>query len=154
MDRFEKSEERQHERQLEALVATAMENNPASSLEAAAAFESAVAALRLEGQAAADFMLAMASRDVPVPQVHCLWLAIYEMGDSVAPGVDHVMRTGVQSARMQAVMTLCAFAEESSPEVKDACVASLRDAAASPDHESVRKIATVCLSRLSEKGII
>ena len=153
MDRIEKSEERQHEKQLEALVATAMENNPASSLEAAAAFESAVAALRLEGQAAADFMLAMASRDVPVPQVHCLWLAIYEMGDSVAPGVDHVMRTGVQSARMQAVMTLCAFAEES-PEIKDACVASLRDAAASPDHESVRKIATVCLSRLSEKGII
>ena len=153
MDRFEQSEERRHEKQLEALVATAMENNPASSLEAAAAFESAVAALRHEGQAAADFMLAMASRDVPVPQVHCLWLAIYEMGDSVAPGVDHVMRTGVQSARLQAVMTLCAFAEES-PEIKDACVASLRDAAASPDHESVRKIATVCLSRLSEKGII
>ncbi len=154
MDIFGKAARKQHER-LTALVVTVCENNPNSGPESAAAYDAAVAALRNEGEAAENFMLSVASQGVPASYVVTLWSAIYEVcGDAVAPAVVHVLRTGVSQARTQAAMMLSALAE-TSPGLRDDCLAALRGAAAQDEDEELRRLAAVLadgVERLAHGG--
>ena len=152
---FGKSEARQQQKRLEALLATAMQNNPTSSPKAEAAFQAAVEGLRSEGPAAEEYVLSVASKGAPFPYILCLWQAIYDMGESIVPSVVHVMKTGrAESARGQAVMALGTFAQTASQPVRNACVQEVRNAARQNDDEIIRTTAEAMLKVLADKGIV
>jgi hypothetical protein len=150
MGLFRKSEERRKEERLQALAAAVMENSPEyGGPEEAAAFHSAVAELRTEGPAAEDMMLSVAAQGVPFNYLLNLWQGIYDMGDTVAPGVDRVLKTGVAQARAQAAMVLGTFAQES-PAMRASCAAALREASAKEKDEAVLKVISIMLDKVTE----
>jgi hypothetical protein len=146
---FRKSVSRDRRERIMALIVTVCETNPKSGAEAAAAFDAAVEALRVEGEAAEDYMLTVASKGVPSPYEVNLWSAIYEVcGDAVVPAVAHVLTTGVVQARTQAATMLSAIAA-TSPEVREDCLTALREALESEEDEELREVITGLIEEAS-----
>ena len=156
MGLFGRSEAQKQEKRIQSTLATALKSNQAfSDAEPSAEYQSAIAALRREGPAAEEYMLAVASDGPPFPQNMVLWQAIYHMGESVVPGVTRVMKTSPNdSARAQAVLALGTFAETASPPVRLACLQEVRDAATRDDDAVLQKAADAMLKVLADHGVV
>jgi hypothetical protein len=156
MGLFGKSEAQKQEKRIQASLATLMKKGKISDMEQPSPeYRSAIVALRSEGPAAEEFMLSVANAGPPFPHNLILWQAICDMGESVVPCIAHVMNTSrSDSARAQAVMALGAFAQIASPEVRQACLREVRDAATRDDDGVLHTAAKTMMEILADKGIV
>lgn len=155
MGLFGKSEAQKQKKRIESLVTTALNNMQISHEALTPEYLAAMDALRREGPAAEEYMLAVASAGPPFPKNMMLWQAIFDMGESVVPGVVRVMKNSPsESARAQAVMTLGTFAETASPSIRHVCLQEVRWAAARDDDMVLQKVAEEMLGILADHGSI
>lgn len=153
MGLFKKSHGSPEQERADSLLNTAMKYGPGSKDSDDAQFAAAVEALRSEGQAARDHIVAVAEKGVSLKHVDAFWATVAEMGDEMVPGLAGVLKNGGDTSQRRAVLTLCAFAQRS-PAVREQCIASLKEAAESGETELISQGAEDCLKELREKGIL